>query len=85
MDNGRPLDGNNSATEVGQRVIDKPELPGGGIYTDNEVYTEVIEGEMHLKRGTFDGFEIFSDESPRIGGTEKYPTPMSYMAWATGF
>lgn len=80
-----PVDGNTSSTEVGERVIDKPELPTRGIYTDNTVHTEVIEGEMHLKRGTFEGFEIFSDESPRIGGTGKYPTPMTYLAWATGF
>jgi hypothetical protein len=78
-----PVDGNASATEVGKRVIDKPELPTAGIYTDNEVYTEVVEAQ--LKRGTFDGFEVFSDESPRIGGTEKYPTPMTYLAMATGF
>ena len=78
-----PVDGNSSPEDVGQRVIDKPELPRGGIYTDNEVYTEVVEAQ--LKRGTFDGFEVFSDESPRIGGTEKYPTPMSYLAMATGF
>jgi len=36
-----PLDGMNTPSEVGQRVIDKPELPPGGITTDSEVYTEV--------------------------------------------
>lgn len=81
----KPLDGANLPTAVGQRVIDKPELPPGGITTDNEVYTETIEGEMHLKRGTAGKFEVFSDEGPRIGGTDRYPTPMSYMALGTGF
>jgi hypothetical protein len=46
----KPLDGMNLPSAPGERVIDKPELPAGGIATDQEVYTEVIEGEMHLKR-----------------------------------
>ena len=81
----KPLDGTNLPSEVGQRIIDKPELPPQGVTTDNEVYTEVVEGEMHLKRGTFGKFEVFSDEAPRIGGTDKYPSPMSYLAMAVGF
>jgi hypothetical protein len=81
----KPVDGTNLPSEVGQRVIDKPELPPQGISTDNEVYTEVITGEMHLKRGTVGKFEVFSDEAPRIGGTDKFPSPMAYMAMGTGF
>jgi hypothetical protein len=81
----KPLDGNALPSTVGSRVIDKPELPPGGIATDNEVYTEVVEGEMHLKRGVAGHFEVFSDEAARIGGTDKYPSPMSYMAMGTGF
>jgi hypothetical protein len=81
----KPVDGTRLPTEIGRRVIDQPELPTAGIATDNEVYTETIEGEMHLKRGTSGKFEIFSDEAPRLGGTDKYPSPMSYMAMGTGF
>jgi hypothetical protein len=81
----KPLDGTNLPSEIGQRIIDKPELPPQGVTTDNEVYTEVIAGEMHLKRGTVGKFEVFSDEAQRIGGTDKYPSPMSYMAMAVGF
>jgi len=81
----KPLDGTNLPSEIGQRVIDKPELPPGGIVTDNEVYTEVVAGEGQLKRGTFGEFEVFSDEAARIGGTDRYPSPMSYMAMGTGF
>ena len=66
----KPLDGMNLASEVGQRIIDKPELPRQGVSTDSEVYTEVVTGEMHLKRGTFGKFEVFSDEAARIGGTD---------------
>ena len=81
----KPMDGTNLPSEVGQRIIDKPELPPQGVTTDNEVYTEVIAGEMHLKRGTCGRNEVFSDEAARIGGTDKYPSPMSYMAMGVGF
>jgi hypothetical protein len=80
-----PVDGMNLPSEVGQRVIDKPELPPEGIATDSEVYTEVVAGEGQLKRGTIGKFEVFCDEAARIGGTDKYPSPMSYMAMGTGF
>ena len=81
----KALDGTNLPSEIGQRIIDKAELPLQGVTTDNEVYTEVIAGEMHLKRGTSGKFEVFSDEAARIGGTDRYPSPMSYMAMAVGF
>ena len=80
-----PVDGMNLPSELGQRIIDKPELPLQGVSTDSEVYTEIVAGEMHLKRGTVGKFEVFSDEAARIGGTDKYPSPMSYMAMAVGF
>ena len=53
--------------------------------TDNEVYTEFVADEMQLKRGTFGKFEVFSDEAARIGGTDRYPSPMTYMAMGVGF
>lgn len=81
----KPLDGFSTSSEVGQRVIDQPELPAGGIATDSEVYTEVVVGEGQLKRGTFEKFEVFCDEAARIGGTDKFPSPMTYMAMGTGF
>ena len=81
----QPLDGTNLPTEIGQRIIDKPELPPQGVSTDNEAYTEVVAGEMQLKRGTVGKFEVFCDEPARIGGTDKYPSPMSYLAMAIGF
>ena len=81
----KPVDGTNLPTEIGQRIIDKPELPPQGVTTDNEVYTEFVVGEMQLKRGTFDKFEVFSDEAARIGGTDRYASPMTYMAMGVGF
>ena len=81
----KPLDGGNLPSEVGQRIIDKPDLPAQGVETDNEVHTEVVAGEMHLKLGVFGKFEVYSDEAARIGGTDKYPSPMTYMAMGVGF
>ena len=81
----KPVDGDNLPSQIGSRIIDKPELPAQGVTTDNEVYTEVVAGEMHLKRGTIGKFEVFCDEAARIGGTDKYPSPMSYLAMAVGF
>ena len=81
----KPLDGGNLPTKPGERVIDKPELPPQGITNENDVMTEVVTGEMQLKRGKAGKFEIFCDEPARIGGTDKYPTPMSYLAMSIGF
>ena len=80
-----PLDGNNLPTEVGRRVIDTAELPEGGITNENDAFTETIVGELQLKRGTSRHFEVFCDEPARIGGTDKYPSPMTYLAMAVGF
>jgi hypothetical protein len=81
----KPLGNENLSDKVGERVIDKPELPPGGITNENDVLTEVVSGEMQLKRGTAGKFEVFCDEPARIGGTDRYPSPMSYLAMAIGF
>ena len=84
----RPVDGNNLPAAVGERIIDKPELPPQGVTTDNEVFTEVVldtKGKGQLKRGRFRQFEVFCDEAQRIGGDDLYPSPMTYMAMGVGF
>ena len=81
----KPLGNEDLSNEPGERVIDKPELPIGGITNENEAYTEVIAGAMQLKRGAVGKFEVLCDEPARIGGTDKYPSPMGYLALAIGF
>ena len=81
----KPLGQDYLSNEVGERMIDKPELPPSGITRENEVFTEIVAGEMQLKRGTAGKFEVLCDEPPRTGGTDKYPSPMSYLAMAIGF
>ncbi|MBT3352344.1 MAG: hypothetical protein HOC91_03520 [Nitrospinaceae bacterium] len=80
-----PIEGRSTSHVPGERIIDKPELPAQGVATDSEVFTEVVLGSTQLKRGTVEDYEVFCDESPRIGGEGKYPSPMSYMAMGTGF
>ena len=84
-DDDKPVDLFTSSGVPGHRVIDKPELPKGGIVTDQTVLCEMIAGDMHLKRGTWGKFEVLSDEGAFIGGKESAPSPMTYLAWATGF
>ena len=81
----KPLGNEDLSNKPGERVIDKSELPPHGISNENDVYTEVIAGEMHLKRGLMGKFEVFTDEAPRLGGTDRYPSPMTYLAMAVGF
>lgn len=81
----KPLGNDDLSEKPGERVIDKPELPAAGITNENEAYTEVVAGEIQLKRGAVGKFEVFCDEPARIGGTDKYPSPMGYLAMAIGF
>jgi hypothetical protein len=81
----KPLGDADLSNTVGERIIDKPELPPQGITNENDVLTEVIAGEVQLKRGIAGKFEVLCDEPVRIGGTETYPTPMNYLALSIGF
>ena len=84
-DNDKPVDGFLTPSTVGERVIDKPELPKGGIFTDQTVSCEMVGASLHLKKGTYKHFEVLSDEAAFIGGKETAPSPMTYLAMATGF
>ena len=81
----QPLGNDDLSDKVGERVIDQPELPAQGITNENDVHTEVVAGELQLKRGSAGKFEVFCDEPARIGGTDRYPSPMTYLAMAIGF
>jgi hypothetical protein len=81
----KPLGNDDLSDKPGERVIDRPELPAQGITNENEALTEVVEGQLQLKRGIAGKFEVLCDEPARIGGTDRYPSPMSYLAMAIGF
>jgi hypothetical protein len=81
----RPLNMLDQSTRPGERITDKPELPQQGLAMHMVAEAESIEGEVHLKVGRSRGFEIWSDEPPHIGGTNRYPPPMAYLALGIGF
>jgi hypothetical protein len=81
----KPLGNEDLSATPGQRVIDKPELPAQGITNENEAVTETVAGELQLKRGRSGKFEVLCDEPARIGGSDRYPSPMTYLAMAIGF
>ena len=81
----KPLTNDDLSNKVGERIIDKPELPAQGLDSENAAFTEVIAGEAQLKRGTAGKFEVLCDEPVRIGGTDQHPSPMAYLAMAIGF
>ena len=81
----KPLGNEDLSEKPGERVIDRPELPAQGITNENDVMTEVVEGQLQLKLGKAGKFEIFCDEPARIGGTDRYPSPMNYLAMSIGF
>ncbi len=80
-----PLNFLQQSTKPGERITDKPELPPQGFAMHMTAEVESIEGEVHLKVGHARGFEVFSDEPPHIGGSNRFPPPMSYLALGIGF
>jgi hypothetical protein len=80
-----PMDSANLSEKPGERVIDKPELPAAGIASENDVTCETVEGRLQLKLSRKGKFEVWCDEPARIGGTDKYPSPMTYLAMSIGF
>ena len=81
----KPLDGMQSPSGAGERIIDKPDHPPQGVAYASEVNTETVRGAGQLKRGTIRHFEVYCDEAARIGGDDKYPSPMNYVAMGIGF
>ena len=81
----KPLGNEDLSNQPGERIIDKPELPAAGITNENDVMTETVSGEMQLKLGRSGKFEVLCDEPARIGGTDRYPSPMAYLAMSIGF
>lgn len=80
-----PINGFAMSAEPGQRGIDQTDIPVRGVRYDATVHTEVVEGVTQLKLGRSGDFEVYCDEPPTVGGQGRHPTPMDYMAMATGF
>ncbi len=81
----QPLDPRKDSSVVGERAIDKPELPAPGYVFTMSADTETIEGEGQLKLGKHRHFEVYCDEPERIGGEDSYLQPLCYIAMGVGF
>jgi hypothetical protein len=68
----------------GERPIDKPELPPQGYAITMVAETET-RGEGQTKIGRYRHFEVFCDEPPRLGGHDRHPQPLTYIAMGVGF
>ena len=81
----KPIPFRSASTTPGERLIDKPELPKRGFVMNPVAVTETIPGELQLRLGKFMEHEIYSDEPEHIGGQDRYPPPMAYIAMGSGF
>ncbi len=79
-----PLKNHDKITTVGERVIDKPELPKQGVLVQQFADTEDL-GEGMLKIGRHRHHEILCDEPPGLGGSDTHPQPLTYICAGVGF
>lgn len=63
----------------------RTDLPEGGYALTMEADTETIDGQNQLKVGRARIHEVYCDEPPRLGGQDRYPQPLTYIAMGVGF
>lgn len=61
------------------------DLRRAGWSATKVVFTQTVEGRPGLKLGRIDDHVVYSDESAAMGGEDEYPSPLSYLAMATGW
>ncbi len=54
-------------------------------YRENEIEAEVESLERMRKMARVQGFEVYCDESERVGGEHTAPSPLGYFTAAVGF
>ena len=69
-------------SEIPQNILGK-ELPRGLMRSTITVDCEHIEKMLH--KGKKGEFTFFSDEPSSLGGENKYPSPLAYIASGIGF
>ena len=69
-------------SDIPQSVVGK-ELPKGKFQSTVSVKSEHIEKMLH--KGTREIFTFYSDEPPRLGGDDNFPSPLTYIAGGIGF
>ena len=69
-------------SDIPQSIVGK-ELPKGKFQSTVLVQCEHIEKMLH--KVTRDKFTFYSDEPPRLGGDDNFPSPLTYIAGGIGF
>lgn len=80
-------DEDRSRLKASSQVQDRtklPDIPESGRSFSMNART-VWFGEKQLKAARFRHFEWFCDEPPEIGGDDRYPQPLTYLAASVGF
>ena len=62
-----------------------PALDPTVTYRENEIVAEAESLERMRKVAHVQGFEVFCDESERVGGEDTAPSPLGYFTAAVGF
>ena len=83
-ESNEPLKNTAMEPKIGERVIDKPELPKQGLLVQQFADTEDL-GEGMLKIGRHRHHEILCDEPPGLGGGDAHPQPLTYICAGVGF
>ena len=83
-ESNEPLRDTDKTPTVGERVIDKPELPKQGLLVQQFADTEDL-GDGMLKVGRHRHHEILCDEPPGLGGKDTHPQPLTYICAGVGF
>jgi len=69
-----------------EQMVDQtrqPELPARTLRVTMGADIDIIDGQLKVAHSR--GFEFFCDEPPRIGGEDRYPQPLTYVAAGVGF
>lgn len=61
------------------------EFPQGGYRVTRRAVVRDIPGDEMLKVGEYQGHEIHADEPPSVGGEDRHPTALGYIAVGIGF
>ena len=69
-------------SDIPQSIVGS-ELPQNVFKSTVSVECEHLEKMLHA--GKRDKFTFYSDEPPRLGGDDNYPSPLTYIVGGIGF
>ena len=69
-----------AAATAGQR-----EFPKGGYMVTRTARVSSVEGDEMMKVAEYDGHTIHADEPTAVGGLDRHPTALGYIASGIGF